>query len=101
MVDGFAALEDAAEMAFSYVLGQREPEGALPVLEALVESGQAFEGSTTHRAYLQLCSRQGRTPVKATPHKEPAPDLILDHLTVGEFREMMRGRGPERGPGVA
>jgi uncharacterized membrane protein len=37
-----------AEMAFSYVLAQRMPETALPVLEALVASGHAFDGSATH-----------------------------------------------------
>jgi len=55
-----------AEMAFSYVLAQRTPEAALPVLEALVASGDALPGSTTHRIYKELCARSNRKPVRPT-----------------------------------
>ena len=97
----FAKRVAQAEMAFSYVLAQREPKAALPILEALVESGQAFEGSMTHSVYQELCARQNRVPVKAIPQKvkppkEPAPNPILDNMTVGEFRNIMQGRGPGR-----
>jgi hypothetical protein len=95
----FAKRVAQAEMAFSYVVGQREPEAALPLLEALVESGRAFEGSTTHDVYQQLCARQNRVPVKAgrqdaRPAKEPAPNPILDNMTVGELREIMHRKRP-------
>jgi hypothetical protein len=94
----FAKRVAQAEMAFSYVLGQREPKAALPILEALVESGQAFEGSTTYRVYQELCARQKRAPVKAIPQKtkapkEPLPNPILDNMTVGEFRNILQGKG--------
>jgi hypothetical protein len=100
----FAKRVAQSEMAFSYVIGQREPKAALPILEALVESGQAFEGSTTHRVYQELCARHKRAPVKAIsqrakPPKAPAPNPILDNLTVGEFRNIMQRKGPGL-PGV-
>jgi hypothetical protein len=58
-----------AEMAFSYVLSQRAPAAALPILESMVKSGQAFKDSATHRTYLQLCARYRREPVDAIPQK--------------------------------
>jgi hypothetical protein len=95
----FATRVAQAEMAFSYVLGQRESKAALPILEALVESGRAFEGSTTHGVYQQLCARHNRVPVKAVPQnarqaKEPAPNPILDNMTVGELRNIVQGKLP-------
>ena len=93
----FAKRVAQAEMAFSFVLGQRDPKAALPILKALVKSGQAFEGSATHRVYKDLCARQNRAPVKAIrkepkPPKEPAPNPILDNMTVGEFRKIIQGK---------
>ena len=87
-----------AEMAFAYVVGQREPKGALAILEAQVKSGQAFEGSTTHRVYEELCARHKRAPVKAIPvkTKERPANPMLDNLTVGEFRDMLQGKDPGR-----
>jgi len=84
-----------AEMAFAYVISEREPESALPILEPLVASGHAFAGSTTHRVYMALCARWNREPVQAIraeskPHKSPAPNPILDNLTIGEFRAIMQ-----------
>jgi len=94
----FAKRVAQAEMAFSHVVGKRAPKAALPILEALVESGQAFEGSLTHQVYLELCASQNRTPVQAKPQnaaeaRKPAPNPILDNLTVGEFRKIVQGKG--------
>jgi len=94
----FAQRVAQAEMAFSYVLGQRKPKAALPILKALVKSGQAFEGSATHRVYRELCANQKCAPVKATlkkakPVKKPALNPILDGMTVAEFRNFMKGDG--------
>jgi hypothetical protein len=50
-----------AEMAFSYVLAERAPETALPVLESMVSSGRATPGSATHRTYQALCWQLKRT----------------------------------------
>ena len=66
---------------------------ALPVLEALVESGRAFEESMTHGVYQQLCARHNRVPVKAVPQKatwakEPVANPIFDNMTVGELRNI-------------
>jgi hypothetical protein len=86
----FAKRVAQAEMAFSYVIEQREVKGALPILEALVESGRAFEGSMTHAVYQRLCAREGRVPVKAVAQdaKKVVPNAILDDMTVGELREV-------------
>ncbi len=88
-----------AEMAFAHVISQRAPETALPILEPLVVSGQAFAGSATHRVYTELCARCNRQPVAAvrqeTKPRPPAPHPILDSLTVGEYRSMMQQKlGP-------
>ncbi|MGO9229319.1 MAG: hypothetical protein ACLQKA_08945 [Bryobacteraceae bacterium] len=56
-----------AEMAFSYVLAQRMPETALPLLETWVATGEAFPGSATHRIYEELCARSKRKPVRPIP----------------------------------
>ncbi|HEY3836798.1 MAG TPA: hypothetical protein VGL72_09510 [Bryobacteraceae bacterium] len=71
-----------AEMAFSHVLAERAPETALPVLEELVLSGQAFEGSETHKVYQQLCTRSGRTEVAAVakPLKPPKSPLLSSSM---------------------
>jgi hypothetical protein len=66
--------------------------------QALVETGQAFEGSLTHQVYLELCASQNHTPVQAKPQnaaeaRKPAPNPILDNLTVGEFRKIVQGKG--------
>src|SRR5258708_31498846 len=95
----FATRVSQAEMAFSYVLGQRESKAALPILEALVESGRAFEGSITHGVYQQLCARHNRVPVKGVPQnakwaKEPVANPILDNMTMGELRNIMHGKVP-------
>ena len=58
-----------AEMAFSYVLAERAPQVAFPILEAWVASGRAYQGSSGHKAYRELCTRLGRTPVNAIPEK--------------------------------
>jgi hypothetical protein len=58
-----------AEMAFSHVLSVRAPDAALPILEQLVASGQAFQGSATHIIYEQICARKNRTPVRAIAPK--------------------------------
>jgi hypothetical protein len=70
---GAAARAALAEMAFSYVLSQRAPENAIPILEKYVVSGQAFEGSKTHRVYEELCAKWNRTPVPAIPQKVATP----------------------------
>jgi hypothetical protein len=90
----FAKRVAQAEMAFSYVLEQREVKDALPILEALVESGRAFEGSMTHAVYQRLCAREGRVPVKAVAQdaKKAVPNAILGDMTVGELREVMHGK---------
>jgi hypothetical protein len=75
-----AKLVPQAEMAFSYVLSERSPERALPVLEQLVSIGQAFEGSRTHRIYEELCARANRKPVPAIP-KPPAPASKEDGMS--------------------
>jgi len=49
-----------AEMAFSYVLAERAPEVALPILKELVKSGRAFPDSKTHRTYEELRRRMKR-----------------------------------------
>ena len=56
-----------AEMAFAYVLAERMPEKALDVLEAQLESGRAFQKSSTDRIYQSLCNRFGRKPLAAKP----------------------------------
>jgi hypothetical protein len=76
-----------AEMAFAYVLSERAPEVALPILERLVTTGHAFQGSTTHRVYQDLCARRNRKPLPASPQKgtpaqDPPPNPVLDDLTV-------------------
>ncbi|HTS24471.1 MAG TPA: hypothetical protein VMH81_01260 [Bryobacteraceae bacterium] len=73
-----------AEMAFSYVLAQRVPERALPILQDLVKSGQAFSGSAAHKNYLELCAQLGRKPIPAVeliakPAKKPS-ELAIDQL---------------------
>lgn len=54
-----------AEMAFAHVLAQRSPGKALPILEEMVRSGQAYLGSATHKTYEALCEKAGRKPVLA------------------------------------
>lgn len=46
-----------AEMAFSYVLAERSPETALPILREMVRSGRARPGTSTHRTYQRLGGR--------------------------------------------
>ncbi|HLK69980.1 MAG TPA: hypothetical protein VKU19_41410 [Bryobacteraceae bacterium] len=58
-----------AEMAFSYVLSQRAPLVALPILEEQVASGRAFLGSETQKIYEALCKEYHRQPVPAIPEK--------------------------------
>jgi len=86
-----------AEMAFSYVVGQRAPETALPLLEKLVATGQAFDGSESHRIYQQLCARYGRNavpaiPEKTGPQKTAGPHPLLDSMTISQFRTIMQNR---------
>jgi len=56
-----------AEMAFAYVLAERAPEVALPILETWVKNGRAYDGSSVHKVYLELSKRLGRTAVNALP----------------------------------
>jgi hypothetical protein len=88
-----------AQMAFSYILSQRAPQAALPILEGLVTNGQAFEGSATHRVYRELCARARREPAPAIPRKEKSakehsPNPLLDGLTVGDVQRLMKPRTP-------
>ena len=90
-----AARAAQAEMAFSFVLSERAPEKALPILENLVASGQAFAGSATHRVYEQLCAKKNRRPVpaipvKSGPVKDPAIHQLFDNLTVGDFERITK-----------
>jgi len=78
-----------AEAAFGYVLSERAPQAVLPILENLVANGRAFEGSATHRLYLELCVRRNHTPVPAIPgdrtmEEEPAspPSPVIDKPAV-------------------
>lgn len=92
-----AARAAQAEMAFSYVLSQRMPVAALPILERLVETGQAFAGSTTHRIYQDPCARFDRQPAAAIPAspkplKQPALNPMFDNMTIGEFRRILPGK---------
>ncbi|MGD0049646.1 MAG: hypothetical protein ABSE42_21850 [Bryobacteraceae bacterium] len=48
-----------AEMAFSYVLAERAPKKALPILESMVQSGRANRDSATCRIYQGLRVRLG------------------------------------------
>jgi hypothetical protein len=48
-----------AEMAFSYVLAERAPKKALPILEGMVQSGRANRDSATYRIYQGLRTRLG------------------------------------------
>jgi hypothetical protein len=48
-----------AEMAFSYVLAERAPKKALPILESMVRSGRANRDSATYRIYQGLRARLG------------------------------------------
>jgi hypothetical protein len=41
-------------MAFSYVLAERAPEKALPILEEMVQTGRARRGSASYRIYQGL-----------------------------------------------
>jgi hypothetical protein len=91
-----------AEMAFSYVLSQRMPEAALPLLEAFVESGQAYDGSATHQVYKALCARWKHPPVSAlpkpaSPEKAPAglPPFNSEALLEG-FRRLAQIPAPPR-----
>jgi hypothetical protein len=52
-----------AEMAFSYVLAERAPDAALPILESMVASRRAAPGTATYNTYLGLCARCGRSPI--------------------------------------
>jgi hypothetical protein len=93
-----------AEMAFSYVLSQRAPESAIPVLEKLVESGQAFEGSATHRIYGQLCADKNREPVaaikpKSAAQKTAGPSRLIDSEPADLMRtlaQMITSRPPSK-----
>ena len=53
-----------AEMAFAHVLAHRSPGKALPILEEMVRSGQAGQGSATHKIYMDLCEKAGRQPAR-------------------------------------
>jgi len=47
-----------AEMAFSYVLAERAPEAALPILRGFVKSGRAYQDSKTEQTYQELLKRR-------------------------------------------
>jgi len=51
-----------AEMAFSYVLAERAPKKALPILKGMVQSGRANRDSATYRIYQGLRVRLGEVP---------------------------------------
>src|SRR6185295_18095543 len=65
-----------AEMAFAYVLAERTPGAALPVLEGWVSSGRAYQGSSTHKVYQELCARLGRAPLDAIPEKTKPAKVV-------------------------
>jgi len=69
----------------------------LPLLEKLVATGQAFDGSESHRISQQLCARYGRHAVPAIPEKTgaqraAAPHPLLDSMTISQFRSIMQNR---------
>jgi hypothetical protein len=68
-----AARAVLAEMSFAFVLAERTPENAIPILEMQVVSGHAFEGSKTHLVYKDLCARWNRAPVSAIPEPKGSP----------------------------